>query len=223
MAGLQSAGEEQLEAAQLTVVRLRLLLGAALLIAAGTLHAADPAPTQDFNTLIARLDAEDPHSPRALEMHLRHANFLALSETGECAPRLQAAQAEWDRVRANPALDVVLPAGRAREADVGYLIHLARAHCGAAAERDDELRAALAAAQRSAALYRDEFDYVSMATMQFNAALALEKFWDRRRRPSLALEGGAGHRSRIRISRRCGGEHGAVAALATSRFEPATG
>jgi hypothetical protein len=172
---LQSAGEEQLETAHLTVIRLRpVLLGTALLIAAGTLRAAEPAPSQDFNTQIARLDAQDPHSPRALEMHLRYANFLALSEAGECAPRLQAAQAEWDRVRANPALDVALPAGRAREADVGYLIHLARARCGAAAEREEELRAALAAAQTSAALYREEFDYVSMATMQFNAALALE-------------------------------------------------
>ena len=179
--GLQSAGEEQLETAQLTVIRLRpVLLGAALLIAAGPLHAVDPAPSQDFNALVERLDAQDPHSPQALEMHLRYANFLAVSEAGDCAPRLAAAQAQWDRVRANPALDVVLPAGRAREADVSYLIHLARAHCGPAAERDGELRAALGAAQRSAALYRDEFDYVSMATMQFNAALAYENLGEER-------------------------------------------
>ena len=107
-------------------------------------------------------------------MHLRYANFLATSNGADCAPRLQAAQAQLDHASANPALDVALPAGRARIADASYLIHLARASGGPAGERDAELRAALAAAQLSAQRYGDVFDYVSMATMQFNTALAHE-------------------------------------------------
>lgn len=107
-------------------------------------------------------------------MHLRYADYLASSQAGECAPRLEAAQAQLDRVRAQPALDLVLPAGAAREAHVSYLIHLARASCAAAAQREAEWRAALADAQRSAERYREVFDYVSMATMQFNAALLQE-------------------------------------------------
>ena len=173
--GLRSTGEEQLGPSYLKTARLRpVLLGAALVVAGWPLRAADLPRPPEFNALIQRLDVQDPSAPQALEMHLRYANFLATSDAGDCAQRLQAAQTQLDTVRANPALDVVLPAGRAREADVSYLIHLARAPCGPAAERDGELRAALAAAQRSAALYRDEFDYVSMATMQFNAALAYE-------------------------------------------------
>jgi hypothetical protein len=172
---LRSTGEEQLEPSYLRGARLRpVLLGAACWIAAWPLCAADLPLPPEFNALIQRLDAQDPKAPQALEMHLRYANFLATSDAGDCAPRLQAAQAQLDNVRANPALDVVLPAGRAREADVSYLIHLARASCGPAGERNAEWRAALAAAQRSAQLYRDAFDYVSMATMQFNTALAHE-------------------------------------------------
>ncbi len=173
---MRSTGEEQLEPTYLKGARLRpVLLGAACWIAAWPpLCAADFPQSPEFNAPIQRLDAQDPNAPQALEMHLRYANFLATSDAGDCAPRLQAAQAQLDNVRANPALDVVLPTGRAREADVSYLIHLARASCGPPAARDAELRAALAAAQRSAQLYRDVFDYVSMATMQFNTALAHE-------------------------------------------------
>jgi len=173
--GLRSTGEEQLEPSYLKAARLRpVLLGAACWIAAWPLCAADLPLPPEFNALIQRLDAQDPKAPQALEMHLRYASFLATSEAGDCAPRLQAAQAQLDSVRANPALAVVLLAGSAREADVSYLIHLARSSCGPAPEREQELRAALAAAQRSGELYRDVFDYVSMATMQFNAALAYE-------------------------------------------------
>jgi hypothetical protein len=145
-----------------------------LLVSGWPLRAAELPRLQEFNALIQRLDAQDPKAPQALEMHLRYASFLVTSDAGDCAPRLQAAQTQLDNVRVNPALDVVLPAGRAREADVSYSIHLARASCGPAGERDAELRLALKAAQRSAELYRDVFDYVSMATMQFNTALVHE-------------------------------------------------
>jgi hypothetical protein len=96
---------------------------------------------------------------------------LAGSAGDDCRQRLDKAQSILDGVAANPAFVVALPGGRAREENIEYRIHLARASCGGnPPSRDSEFREALGAAQRAVELYRDALDYQSAAISQFNAA-----------------------------------------------------
>jgi tetratricopeptide (TPR) repeat protein len=142
------------------------------------LYAADSASAREFASAIERFNASDPQSPGALNARLAYAAFLTRGETGDCRTRLHNAQSQLDLVKANPALDAVLPAALARAADVDYQIHSARAECSAAEVRDVELRAALESAQRAVELYRGAFDAVSMATMQFNSSVAYHDLGD---------------------------------------------
>jgi len=98
---------------------------------------------------------------------------MLLSGGGDCAQRLDNAQAELDTATVDPTFEVVVPAGLARQADLEYRIHAARANCNAPerSRRQNELHQALAAAQRAVGLYRDALDYPSMATMQFDIAV----------------------------------------------------
>jgi len=152
-----------------------------------SLHAADSADAakeddarsaKEFATAIERFNESDPQSPGALNARLAYAAFLARGETGDCRTRLSSAQNQLDFVRTNPALDAVLPSGQARATDVDYQIHSARAACGAAEVRNEELRAALESAQRAVELYRGAFDAVSMVTMQFNCSVAYHDLGD---------------------------------------------
>jgi tetratricopeptide (TPR) repeat protein len=154
--------------------------GATLPLYAAPLYAADSADAleqddaghaKEFAAAIESFNAIDPQSPDTLNARLAYAAFLARSETGDCRTRLDGAKSQLDLVKANPALDAVLPAGLARATDVDYQIHSARAACGAAELRDAELLAALESAQRAVELYRGAFDAVSMATMQFNSSV----------------------------------------------------
>jgi hypothetical protein len=132
---------------------------------------------KEFTSAIERFNASDPQSPDTLNARLAYAAFLAQGENGDCRTRLDGAQSQLDLVKANPALDAVLPAGLARATDIDYQIHSARAACGAEV-RDAELRAALESAQRAVELYRGAFDAVSMVTMQFNASVAYHDLGD---------------------------------------------
>jgi tetratricopeptide (TPR) repeat protein len=150
------------------------------------LHAADSPDTpkdaegsaKEFTAAIERFNASDPQSPDTLNARLAYAAFLARGEAGDCRTRLDGAQSQLDLVKANPALDAVLPAGLARATDVDYQIHSVRAACGAAEVREAELRAALESAQHAVELYRGAFDAVSMVTMQFNASVAYHDLGD---------------------------------------------
>jgi len=142
------------------------------------LYADDASSAKEFASAIERFNASDPQSPDALNARLAYAAFLARGETGDCRTRLDSAQSQLDLVKANPALDAVLPSGQARATDVDYQIHSARAACGAAEVRDAELRAALESAQRAVELYRSAFDAVSMVTMQFNSSVAYHDLGD---------------------------------------------
>ena len=146
----------------------------------GSTAAADPvAPPPDDGQIaqtltgaIAELDRSDPGSPAALNMRLEYADFLVATQTGNCQQRLDAAQSQLDTAAADPAFEVVLPAGPARQADLEYRIHVARAACAPGPpQRRNELHQGLAAAQRAVDLYRDALDYQSMAVMQFNVGV----------------------------------------------------
>lgn len=142
---------------------------------------SDSAITQSFEAQIARLDADDPRAPQALETHLRYAEYLAKVSGENCKTRLGAAQSHLQAAQDRTALSVVLPQGLARAADVAYQIHAALAYCGDrsdTSQRDSELRTALQFAQRSAGLYEDSFDYPAMLTMRFNAAITYQSMGD---------------------------------------------
>jgi hypothetical protein len=144
----------------------------------GALKEDDVSSAKGIAAAIERFNASDPQSPDTLNARLAYAAFLARGDAGDCRARLDGAQTQLDLVKANPALDAVLPAGLARATDVDYQIHSARAACGAAALRDAELRAALESAQRAVELYRGAFDAVSMVTMQFNSSVAYHDLGD---------------------------------------------
>jgi hypothetical protein len=137
------------------------------------------ADRQALVTAIDALNAIDPQSPETLDARLQYADFLAKAESEDCRTRLDTAQSQLDLVRASPAVSLALPWGPARQADLEYQIHFARADCGSsAAVREQELRAALDSARRAVDLYRDALDAVSMATMQFNTSLVHRSLGD---------------------------------------------
>jgi tetratricopeptide (TPR) repeat protein len=159
-------------------IGLELALAAliALPSAATAVDAASPKTVEDS---IAALEKADPGSPEALNDRLEYAQFLVSATDVECRQRLDSAQSQLDTVAGNPAVDVVLPIGRARLADIRYQIHLASASCGAdSSERERELRAALAEAQYAVDLYRDALDYQSMAVMQYDAGITRRMLGD---------------------------------------------
>src|SRR5215469_8066890 len=149
---------------------------------------ARPVTAQDFEAQVARLEQRDPQSPEAISARLQYADFLIegteVNATeakgtevkeigGDCGKRLDGAQAQLDAATARPALDVLLPLGRARVANGEYKLHIARAACaGDAHRRQGELRQALDAAREAGGLYRDGLDYQSAVVMQFNVAAA---------------------------------------------------
>src|SRR3984957_19809052 len=135
-------------------------------------ESSDEAPSpKDFEDAIAALDKIDPNAPAAFAARLEYADVLAGSAGDDCRQRLDKAQSILDGVGTKPAFVVALPGGRAREANIEYRIHLARASCGGnPPSRDSELREALGSAQRAVELYRDALDYQSAAVSQFNAA-----------------------------------------------------
>jgi hypothetical protein len=148
-----------------------LLLGTAPFTATAADSSDESPASKDFEDAIAALDKIDPAAPAALAARLEYADFLAGSAGDDCRQRLDKAQSILDGVVAIPAFVVALPGGRAREQNIEYRIHLARASCrGGSPSRDSELREALAAAQRAVELYRDALDYQSAAISQFNAA-----------------------------------------------------
>jgi tetratricopeptide (TPR) repeat protein len=152
------------------------LLAAASLVGSGSLAASLASGTSDndldakgFEAAIAALDKADPRSPAALNSRLDYADFLAGATGSDCQSRLDNAQSQLDGVAGNPTVDIVLPFGRARTANIEYRLHLARASCASdPAKRENELRESLAAAQRAVDLYRDALDYQSMVIMQFD-------------------------------------------------------
>jgi hypothetical protein len=157
------------------------VLSGGLTALAAAAPASDADITRSFDAQVARLDAQDPSTPQALETHLRYAEYLAEEPGPDCDARLAAAQAQLQAAQRQPALGVIMPQGLARAADLDYQIHAARAACGAAADaapQASELQAALAAAQRVAALYRDSFDYPAMVTEQYNAAVTQQRLGD---------------------------------------------
>jgi hypothetical protein len=135
-----------------------------------------PSPADSLKplaTALAELDKSDPGSPAALSGRLEYVDLLLRSEEGACQQRLDNAQSELDTATKDPAFEVVVPAGVARQEDLEYRIHAARASCNAPdrPKRQNELHQALAAAQRSVDLYRDAFDYPSTAAMEFDIAI----------------------------------------------------
>jgi hypothetical protein len=144
------------------------VLGAGCVQVASQTRAEDAA---GLATAIASAARTDPGSPDVLAGRLAYADSLARASGGDCARRLEDAQAQLDAAAESPALEILLPLGPARLADTEYQLHLARASCGSDTQRrQSELREALAAAQRAVECYRDALDYPSMAIMQFNVA-----------------------------------------------------
>ena len=100
----------------------------------------DNTSRQAFVTAIDALNAYDPQSPETLDARLQYADFLAKTDSEDCRTRLDTAQSQLDLVRASPAVSIALPWGAARQADLEYQIHFARADCGSsAAVRDQEV------------------------------------------------------------------------------------
>ena len=153
---------------------LPIAVTAVIMAAAACAPEPPPVPARialpsDFETTIARLEAEDPGSPEALNARLQYADFLSGSDSGDCRKRLDMAQAQLDAVGQRPALQILLPLGRAKLDSGAYKIHAARADCDPSL-RQVELQKALEAAREAVNLYRDGLDYQSAAIMQFNAA-----------------------------------------------------
>ena len=152
---------------------------AALVALPSAATAVDDASPKTVEDAIVALEKTDPGSPEALNDRLEYAQFLVSATDVDCHQRLDSAQSQLDTVAENPAVDVVLPIGRARLADIRYQIHLAGASCGAdPSERERELRAALAEAQYAVDLYRDALDYQSMAILQFDAGVTQRMLGD---------------------------------------------
>jgi hypothetical protein len=157
----------------------------AVALSAASSGSAAPAPdsnpevatqTRQFAEAVTNASRLDPRSPATLNGRLDFASFLAQTAGGDCAARVDDAQQQLDLVSAMPGVDVTLPFGPARLADVDFQIHRARAACGADSDtRELELRLAVESARRAVALYRDALDYKAMAVMQFNAAAALHE------------------------------------------------
>jgi len=127
---------------------------------------------KELQTAIDRFDKDEPRSPAALTSRLDYAEFLAQTMGDDCLHRLDYAQSQLDVVAKNPIVEVVLPLGPARIAEIEYRIHVGRASCGGApSAREQELREALDAAQRATVAYRDALDYRSMVTMQYNVGI----------------------------------------------------
>src|ERR1700749_3047901 len=167
------------------------LLAAIMSGVALPLPAATPDPpakdnevsAQELAASIERFNARDPQSPDTLNARLSYAVLLAKLDSGDCQARLDSAPSQLNMAKANPALEVVMPAGLARLSAAEYQVHAARAACGgpepqAPESRNAELRAALESAQRAFELYRDAFDAVSMVTMQFNCAVTYHDLGD---------------------------------------------
>jgi hypothetical protein len=160
------------------------ILTAVALTAAFPVSAA-PAPgstpdiatqTRQFAEAVANASRLDPRSPATLNGRLDFASFLVQTAGGDCAARVNDAQQQLDQASAGPGVDITLPFGPARLADVDFQIHRARAGCQADADtRELELRLAVEAARHAVALYRDALDYRAMAVMQFNAAATLHE------------------------------------------------
>jgi hypothetical protein len=139
----------------------------------------DEATARQYIAAIDSFNALDPQSPDSLDARLAYANFLTRIDSGDCRAHLDEAQIQLDVAKENRALAVVLPDAAARVAALEYLLHSARASCGASATvRDQELHAALESAQRAVDLYREAFDAVSLVTMQFNAGVAYHELGD---------------------------------------------
>jgi tetratricopeptide (TPR) repeat protein len=139
----------------------------------------DEISAKEFAASIERFNARDPQSPDTLNARLSYAVLLAKLDSGDCQTRLDSAQRQLDLAKANPALEIVLPAGLARLNAAEYQVHSARAACiGNADSRDAELRAALDSAHSALTLYRDAFDAVSMVTMQFNCGVVYHQLGD---------------------------------------------
>lgn len=138
---------------------------------------ADPEPPITLPATQAEQDAPD-----ALERRLAYTQNLAEDSTKEegCASRLAEIQTQSDLAAANPALDIVIPDGRARLANLSYRLHLGRAYCGSGdTPRKEELRAAADAALGAVSLYRGLYDYESMAIMQYDAAVTWRLLGDK--------------------------------------------
>lgn len=161
----------------------------AVLLAAGLSTLASCAVPQTATAPIDDVKADNPPiSPPpqddadvsdSLEWRLAYAQSQAESQDGDCASRLQTVQRQRDIAAADPALDIVVPEGRARLANIDYRLHLGRASCGSEAKpRKDELLAALDAAQRAVPLYRAVYDYQAMAIMQYDVAAAYRLLGD---------------------------------------------
>lgn len=176
----------------MNVAAVTALLAAILSTYALPMNAADSSGSSDNDAesrakeaaaSIERFNARDPQSPDTLNARLSYAVFLAQMEGGDCRTRLENAQGQLDLVKANPALELAIPAGAARAADAEYQVHSARAVCSGAGPGGDqlrsaELRAALESARQAVALYREASDAVSMATMQFNCAVTSRDLGD---------------------------------------------
>jgi len=139
---------------------------------------AGALPASDFEATIARIRQTDPASPTLLNARLAYAEFLLSRAQGPCAQRLVLAQEQLGTVEASPKTRVMFPQGWARAADLEYRLHLARAECGSAADRRDDLLAAIAAARRAVGLYRNAFDYQAMVIMQFDVGVTLHQLGD---------------------------------------------
>jgi hypothetical protein len=142
--------------------------------------ADDDGTAKEFAAAIETFNARDPQSPDTLNTRLAYADFLTKLDHGDCRAQLDAARDQLDLAKASPALEVVLPAARARLAHIDYQLHSARASCGATANvRGQELHAALASAQSAVEGYRHAFDAVSMVTMQFNTSMVYRRLGDK--------------------------------------------
>src|SRR5579859_4035200 len=138
------------------------------LIASGVASCLTPQPAK-----------ADPDLAELLDQRLNDARILAESKDGDCAQRLDAARRELEEVAANPALDILLPAGRARVTDIFYRLHVGRAYCGQTAPLKTELMAALDDAVLAVSLYRELHDYQSMTVMQYDVAVTQRLLGDK--------------------------------------------
>ncbi len=152
---------------------------AALVALPSAAHAADDASPRTVEDAIAAIEKVDPGSPEALNDRLEYAQYLVGATDVDCHQRLDGARSQLDTVARNPAVDVVLPIGRARLTDIQYQVHLARASCGAEPSvRETELRAALVDARRASEFYRNALDYQSMAVLQFDVGVTQRMLGD---------------------------------------------
>jgi hypothetical protein len=158
---------------------MSVVLGVSTAAGAQTAEPSFEEQSKALEQTLERVGRIDVKHPDYITAQLDYAQLLARNASGDdCAARLPAADAHFKIANDSVVTPLVLKAARGRVPVVGYYVEMARARCGADAQKAAALQAALRYARDGVAGYRAQFMYEPMTIMQFNVAQALHEAGD---------------------------------------------